>query len=212
MSGFYRKIFNLRMVAVVSAAAIALSCANKLKNIDPDKITDAPTQVIKNMNASQTDKGVMQMRLEAATMERYEMADDSTEEYFPDSFRVLIYNEDGLLETEIVSDKAIHTKSRHDEKWSAFGNVVIRNYIKGEKIETDTLYWNREEEIIHTDCYVRLSSPQSFMQGYGLKSDQRARNAQLLRPFDSYSIISGDSTGSAYVDTVNFIGPKNKIK
>lgn len=196
------------MVAVILTAIIVLSCANKLKNIDSEKISDAPTQVIKNMNASQTDKGVMQMRLEAATMERYEMAEDSTKEYFPDSFTVFIYNEDGLLETEIISDKAMHTKSKNDEKWSAFGNVVITNYIKGEKIETDTLYWNREEQIIYTDCYVKLSSPQSFMQGYGLKSDEKARNAQLLRPFDSYSIISDDSTGSAYIDTVNFIGPK----
>ena len=34
-----------------------------------------------------------------------------------------------------------------------------------------------------------------------------ARDAQLLRPFDSYGILSDDSTGSGYVDTVNFIGP-----
>ena len=73
---------------------------------------------------------------------------------------------------------------------------------------TDTLYWNREEKKIYTDCYVRLYSPQGFMQGYGMESDERARDAQLLRPFDGYGIISNDTTRRVYTDTVNFIGPR----
>ena len=44
------------------------------------------------------------------------------------------------------------------------------------------------------------------MQGYGLDSDERARNANILNPFDSYGIIRSDSS-KVYVDTVNFIGP-----
>ncbi|HIZ88174.1 MAG TPA: LPS export ABC transporter periplasmic protein LptC [Candidatus Coprenecus pullistercoris] len=198
------------MVAVLWTAAIVVSCSNKLKNIDADKIAEAPTQVVLNMDASQTENGMVQMRLAADRMERYETGEKESKEIFPEGFRVLAYNEEGLLETRIVSDQALHTVSGDNEQWSAYGNVVINNFIKGEKIETDTLYWDREKQRIYTDCYVRLSSPQGFMQGYGLESDERARNAQLLRPFDSYGIVSDDSTGSRYVDTVNFIGPNYK--
>ena len=73
---------------------------------------------------------------------------------------------------------------------------------------TDTLYWDREQHRIFTDCHVRLYSPDGFMQGYGLESDERARNARLLRIFDSYGIVQKDSAGTDYVDTVNFIGPR----
>lgn len=199
------------MVAALWTATIAVSsCANKLKSIDADKISDAPTQVVLDMDAAQTENGKVQMRLKAARMERYEDGKDCSREIFPEGFRVLAYNEDGLLETRIVSDQALHTMDGDKEQWSAYGNVVINNYIKGEKIETDTLYWDREKKMIYTDCYVRLSSPQGFMQGYGMESDERARNAQLLRPFDSYGIVSDDSTGNGYVDTVNFIGPNFK--
>ena len=187
-SAFYR---YMMMAAVLPAAAIVVSCGNKLKKIDADKISEAPTQVVLDMDAAQTENGDK----------------DNSREEFSDGFQVLAYNEEGLLETRIVSDEALHTMSDGKEQWSAYGNVVINNYIKGERIETDTLYWDREEKIIFTDCYVRLSSPQGFMQGYGLESDEMARDAQLLRPFDSYGILSDDSTGSGYVDTVNFIGP-----
>lgn len=199
-----------KMAAVVTAAAIAVSCSNKIDNIDADKILQAPTQVVLNMDASQTKNGKIQMRMSAKRMERFEYGEKENSEFFPEGFNVMAYNEDGFLETQITSDKAIHETKNKNEKWSAYGNVVINNYIKGERIETDTLYWDREKQRIFTDCYVKLSSPQGFMQGYGLESDEMARNAYLLRPFDSYGIIDNDSTGTKYKDTVNFIGPEYK--
>lgn len=195
------------MVAVLWAATITVSCSHKLKSIDSDEISEAPTQVVLDMDASQTENGVMQMRLVAMRMERYEDPGGDTEEIFPEGFNVMAYNEKGLLETQIVSDEARHTVTDGKEQWSAYGNVVINNFLKGERITTDTLYWDREKGTIYTDCLVRLYSPQGFMQGYGMESDERARNARLLRPFDSYGILSDDSTGTGYVDTVNFIGP-----
>ena len=195
------------MVAVLWAATIAVSCSNKLRSIDADKISEAPSQVVLDMDAAQTENGVVQMRLVARRMERYEEDKDVSRGVFPEGFKVLAYNEEGLLETQIVSDEALRTVDGEKEQWSAYGNVVINNYLNGQKMETDTLYWDREKKMIYTDCYVRLSSPDGFMQGYGMESDERARDAQLLRPFDGYGIISDGSTGSGYVDTVNFIGP-----
>ena len=92
------------------------------------------------------------------------------------------------------------------ESWEAFGNVVVQNIIKQEVMETDTLYWDRKNEEIYTDCYVKLHSPQGFMQGYGMRSDQRARNSIILNPFDNFAFIVQDST-EVLIDSVNFIGP-----
>ncbi len=198
----------IRMVAALWTATIAVSCGNKLKNIDAESISEAPTQVVLNMDAAQTENGMMQMRLTAPRMERYERGEGESSELFPDGFNVLAYNEEGLLETQIVSEKAEHTVNDSTEQWSAYGNVVITNYLEGQRIMTDTLYWDREQHRIFTDCHVRLYSPDGFMQGYGLESDERARNARLLRIFDSYGIVQKDSAGTDYVDTVNFIGPR----
>ena len=198
-----------KMIATASAVAfIVYSCKGKLQQSDDINLDEIPVQSVRDMFVVQSENGLLQMRMEADLMERYEN-DTVSYELFPEGFAVFGYNEEGLLETEITSDNARHEKFEKGglETWAAFGNVVVKNVINRERMETDTLYWDREKKMIYTDCYVRLSSPDGFMQGYGMESDERARDAQLLRPFDGYGIISDDSTGSGYVDTVNFIGP-----
>ena len=129
-------------------------------------------------------------------MERYDN-DSLSCELFPTGFKVYAYNELGELETQIVSDVAKHTttkdKDNKVETWEAFGNVVITNIKKNEKLQTDTLYWDREKGSIYTHSLVKMYSPQGFMQGYGMESDEMARNAHILRPFDSYGIIRRDT-------------------
>jgi len=90
--------------------------------------------------------------------------------------------------------------------WEAYGNVVVRNVMKDETMETDTLYWDRTSKEIYTDCYIRMYSPDGFMQGFGMRSDERARNAVIQRPFNSYGVVVKDST-EVIIDTANFIGP-----
>ena len=118
------------------------------------------------------------------------------------------------LETTIFADAARHDKPasgsrRSGEVWSAFGDVVVRNIVQQETMETDTLYWDSEAKEIWTDCYVKMSSPSGYMQGYGMRSDEMARNAILMRPFDNEFLIQNDTT-AVLVDSVNFIGPRVK--
>ena len=44
------------------------------------------------------------------------------------------------------------------------------------------------------------------MQGKGMRSDDRARNATLLSVFDSFGVTEDDSS-KVLIDSVNFIGP-----
>ena len=76
-------------------------------------------------------------------------------------------------------------------------------------METDTLYWDQKNERIYTHCYVRMYSPDGFMQGYGMESDQRARSSILYNNFNNYAIIVKDTT-QVLIDSVNFIGPFQK--
>lgn len=199
----------IQMVVIAFAVTtFVVSCKGE-EQTEPVDLSKVPVQVVEGMNAVQTKDGVLQMRMEAQLLQRFE-SDTVSYELFPSGFDVYAYNEEGLLETQIKSQIARHTVIKEGkekkEKWEAFGNVVISNFIKGERLETDTLYWDREKGRIFTHCFVKMFTPQGFMQGYGLDSDERARNANIMRPFDSYGIIRQDST-KVYVDTVNFIGP-----
>jgi len=196
------------MIATAAAVAfIVFSCKGKLADADHLDLSSTPVQTLDSMFAVRTKNGVVMMRIEADLMERYEN-DSSSFESFPKGIAVYNYTEEGLLETTMFADNARHETRKFDnmEKWSAFGNVVIQNVIKQETMETDTLYWDQLKEEIYTDCYVRMYSPDGFMQGYGMRSDQNARNSVILRPFNSFGVVVQDTT-VVMIDSINFIGP-----
>lgn len=193
----------------IAVAFVVFSCKGKLARTDSKLKEDTPVQTVRNMFIVQTQNGGLQMRMEADLMERYDK-DTVSYELFPEGIAVYGYDEEGRFETEIVADNARHmTYKDGRESWQAFGNVVVKNHIKSEVMETDTLYWDQKNEKLYTNCYVRIYSPDGFLQGYGMESDQRARNSVLLKPFNSYAIVVQDST-DVLIDSANFIGPLQK--
>ena len=197
------------MATALAVAFVVYSCKGKLAEADAVNMDEMPMQTVDDMFIVQSKNGVIQMRAQAPLMEKYEK-DSLSYELFPEGFFVYGYADDGLLETEIIADNAKHVKHDNgEETWSAFGNVVVKNLINQEVMETDTLYWDQKNEKIYTHCYVRMYSPKGFLQGYGMESDQRARNSIIFKPFNSYGIVVQDTT-QVLIDSVNFIGPMRK--
>ena len=195
------------MIATAAAVAfVVYSCKGKLGEAKSLVLSETPVQTVDNMFIVQSENGKIQMRAVADLMEKYER-DTLSYELFPKGFSVYGYTDEGLLETEIIADNAKHMKYEDGrESWEAYGNVIVKNLIKQEVMETDTLYWDQKNEKIYTHCYVKMYSPSGFMQGYGMESDQRARNSIIFNPFNSYGIVVEDST-RVVIDSVNFIGP-----
>lgn len=201
----------LQMLATASAVAfVVFSCKGNLSEAEKLDLDKIPLQVVDNMFYVQSENGLVKMRVESPRMEVYEH-DTLSYDLFPAGIHVYGYSEDGMLETTIDALQARHDKTPDGarDKWSAYGDVVIHNIIKQETMKTDTLYWDSKEHEIWTDCYILMYSPSGTMQGYGMRSDEMARNAILMRPFDNEFIITSDSTQVA-VDSVNFVGPMLK--
>ena len=201
-----------RIASVAALAILFVACKGKLAKAEALDVSRTPVQTVDDMFGVQTKNGDVVLRIEASLMERY-VNDTSVYESFPKGLAIYGYADEGVLETVIVSDDARHIqkkrrpgRSQEDEIWEAFGNVVIHNVLKQETMETDTIYWNQAKKEIYTHCYVKMYSPQGFLQGYGMRSDDHARNAILLEPFNGYGYTVRDTT-AVVVDSVNFIGP-----
>ncbi len=199
-----------KMIATASAVAfVVYSCKGKLAEAESLVLSETPVQTVNDMFIVHSENGHIQMRAEADLMQRFEN-DSLSYELFPEGFSVFGYTDEGMLETEIEADNAKHVQYKDGrETWEAYGNVVVKNLINQEVMETDTLYWDQKEEKIYTHCYVRMYSPDGFSQGYGMESDQRARDSKLFNPFNSYGFVVKDTT-QVVVDSVNFVGPFKK--
>ena len=195
------------MASALALAFVVYSCKSNLSEADKLDLNKTPLQTVEDMFYVKTENGRLSMRVESPRMEVYEH-DTIAFDLFPSGIRVFAYADDGTLETTIVANQARHDKypkHQEDELWSVFGNVVVRNILRKQTMETDTLYWDSKTHEIWTDCYIKLSSPDGFMQGTGMRSDEMARNAILMHPFDNEFLLGRDST-KVVIDTVNFIG------
>ena len=196
------------MIATASAVAfIVFSCKGKLSEAERLNLAETPVQTVDSMFVVQTRNGGIQMRVAADVMERYEN-DTCSYELFPKGLHTFAYTDGDMLETVLHSNNAKHFKSKKstEEYWSAFGNVVVQNVINQQTLETDTLYWDQANKEIYTDCYVRMFSNDGFLQGFGMRSDEMARNARIFKAFNSDLVVVQDST-KVIIDSVNFIGP-----
>lgn len=204
---------HMTFIIAASAAIMLYTSCKEEETSEPIDTEITPVQVVRDMAFIQSDWGSSVMKMNARTMQHFAFVKDSmaqSYDFYPDGFHVNLYTLDGALETEINSQQAKHVTTAGKEQWSAFGNVVIINHIKEQKVETDTVYWDQSNHMIRTDCYVRMSSPQGVMQGYGLESDEKAENAVVLKPFDSYSVMRDSSDVYINTDTLNFMGPRKK--
>lgn len=191
-------------------ASSFVSCRQGIAKAEKLDLGKTPLQSIDDVFAVQSRNGLLEMRLEATRMEHYD-SDSLEYDYFPEGISVYSYTAEGLLESVIVSDKAVHKSPKKenktsDEVWEAYGNVVLHNVINKETMETDTIYWDQTRKEIYTDCYVKVYSPDGFMQGYGMRSDDRMQNWKLNSSFNNYVYVVKDTT-AVIIDSVNFIGP-----
>ena len=196
------------MMATASAVAFILfSCKSKLSQADKLDLAKIPLQKVDSMYLVQTKNGMIEMRVVTGEMQHFEN-DTMSCDVFPDGMNVYAYTDDEVLESTIVSDEASHftNKNTKEEIWKAYGNVVVKNIVKNQTMESDTIYWDQTAKEIYTDCYVRLYSDDGFIQGYGMRSDERARNAIILNPFNNFGVVVKDTT-AVIIDSVNFIGP-----
>lgn len=200
------RIFRMTATAF-TVALIVLSCKSKLKAAEDLDMSKSPLQEVDSMYLIQSKNGAVTLRVFANVMERFDN-DSVTYETFPMGLNVYSYGDDGVLESTIRSDNAMHKKNKRSgvEMWQAFGNVVVRNLVNHQTMQSDTIYWDRTRHEIYTDCYIRMYSPDGFIQGYGMRSDEKARNAMITRPFNNYAVVVKD-TNEVIIDTANFIGP-----
>ena len=64
--------------------------------------------------------------------------------------------------------------------WEVRDSVVAINE-NNEILKTELLFWDEPNELIYTDKYVRITTEDQIVRGYGLESDPRFRKWIIKR-------------------------------
>jgi LPS export ABC transporter protein LptC len=167
-----------RLNAITALIAIALSfisCEKKAGNYPKIDIMTLPSLTRKDFSTVSTDSGKIQLILSAPIMESYEKTETPYTE-FTSGINVQFYDGHEKPVASVTSKYAKYTDNKN--LWELQDSVVAVNEA-GEKLETELLFWDQKKDLIYTDRFVKITTEDQIVQGYGLESDTRLSTRRI---------------------------------
>jgi LPS export ABC transporter protein LptC len=161
-------------VFVILALCI-ISCEKKTDTIQKIDILTLPSLTAKDFKTTYTDSGKVELVLSAPIMERYEKAETPYSE-FRSGINVWFYDKH---KDPVASVKANYAKFIENKNlWELHDSVVAVNEA-GDRLETELLFWDQKKALIYTDRFVKITTEDQIIQGYGLESDPRLSKRRI---------------------------------
>jgi LPS export ABC transporter protein LptC len=143
------------------------ACKNDIQVIRSLDVVDTlPEMSAKDIQIFYSEKGKVQIKLVSPTLITKE--EEETELIFPDGFMVYFYDTLMNVTSTITADYGISYQKK--KLMEARHNVVVVNTEKGETLNTEELFWDRNREVIYSDKFVRITSGEQVINGEGLYS------------------------------------------
>jgi len=203
------KVYNYVVALFLSATAIVSCKDNAIKTVMLDDENKPPSVEMVNLDVAYTEAGRTKMLLQAPLLQRFLFVDDPYS-VFPHGFHVQFFSDSEELESQITADYALY-KEKPVELWLATGNVMVINFLKNQRLYTDTLYWNRVEQSIFTNAPVRIITEDGIINGRdGMTSDERFTNYEIRRVGESRYYF--DDTPDQPADTISTVIPETLVQ
>ena len=165
-------------VLILIVSIVFFSCENDIKQINAiTERTVFPTQTAENLTVLRSDSGIIIARIHADEIKVYS---DIKEPYtiFPKGLKVETFKKFPKVESSIYAEYAIY----YDKKglWIARSNVKTQN-AKGEKLNTEELFWNEKKKIIYSDKFSKITTEDGVLYGKnGFTADQNFSKWKLI--------------------------------
>lgn len=172
-------------IAILLGLAMFFSCSPDLETVETiTRKDELPAEAAENLRILYSSHGRTQMIMEAPEMERYEGDEPYME--LPQGF-IMSFFDEFMNETSRISAKyAIQYEK--DDLIDARNDVVVENMETLEKLNTEQLIWDRKNEKIYSDKFVKVTSGEDVLYGEGFESDDRFTSWSIEDIWGSFSV------------------------
>lgn len=165
---------NMSITIVLGAVVMLLlfsSCNGKKKALGA-AITERdslPVMATVGVTTHISDSGVVRYRVDT---EEWLIYDRKNPSYWAFEKGVYLEQFDSVahVDASIKADTAYYYDKQR--LWKLIGNVDIKNR-KGEKFNTELLYWNEATQKVYSDEFIRIEQPDRIITGHGFDSNQQ---------------------------------------
>ena len=182
-------------ITIVLGAVVMLlllsSCSGSKKELGA-AITERdslPVMDTRGVTTLVSDSGVTRYRINT---EEWLVFDRKNPSYWAFEKGVYLEKFDSLFQVEasIKSDTAYYYDKQ--KLWKLMGNVHIQN-LKGEKFDTDLLYWDQNKQKVYSDRFIRIEQPDRIITGRGFESNQQMTVYTINQPEGIFYVDEEDT-------------------
>ena len=143
-----------------------------------------------------SDSGVIRYRVNA---EEWKVYDRKSPSYWSFEKGVYVEKFDSLFQVEasIKADTAYYYDKQ--KLWKLISNVHIQN-LKGEKFDTELLFWDQNKQKVYSDKEVRIEQPDQIIYAVGFESNEQLTKYTFFKTNGIFHI--DEDTGTAPADTL----------
>lgn len=142
----------------------------------------------KNIEVTFSDSGKVQAKLWGIQLNRFSGGDPYTE--FPKGFKVCMYDSVMRIETTISGNYG--KRKDYARIMEARGNVVVRNELKKQQLNTEFLTWDENKRKIYSNTNVKITTDNMVLFGDGLESNESFTDYTISNPHGQM-IVKKDS-------------------
>lgn len=126
-----------------------------------------------------SDAGITSFEIFAKTLNKY--IGDTTYTDCPDGILIYAYDEYGEKQSMLKADYAINVEV--PSRMEATKNVVIKDLIKNETIETEQIIWDKDKQKIYSVMPVKQTKGDGTVNyGDGFESDEHFTKYRVFNP------------------------------
>ncbi|MFW5879191.1 MAG: LPS export ABC transporter periplasmic protein LptC [bacterium] len=191
MKFIYNKLFfkyTAKSITVLLWIVMLFSCQTDLETISLiTKVDESPIESAFDVKIIYSEYANVKMILESPKMDKYEGEKQYLE--MPEGVNVVFFDSLGNESSSLKANYAINYEE--DNIMEAHNDVVVVNE-KKEKLNTEFLVWDKEQAIIYTDKFVKITTGDEVLFGDGFESDERFEQWVIKKPRGVFSVETGD--------------------
>lgn len=182
-SSLYREnaitFFISGIIAVVLFSTILPSCKNDVQTVlSLDVVDTLPEMSARDIEILYSEKAKVQIKLVSPLL--ISKTEEEPLLLFPKGFTVFFYDSAMNLKSTITAEYGISYEKK--KLMEARINVVVENLEKGQKLNTEELFWDRGKQIIYSNKFVKLTSSETVIMGDGLTSTEPFEELVITHP------------------------------
>jgi len=163
----------LSFLFLLTVCCIAAGCQRE-ENKEPGTADDEdfskiPGMVTTDVSMLVSDSGVIRYHANTPIWYTYNLDAKKSYWYFPEGIELQQLDEELQPAGKLQADTAYHFEK--EQQWHLIGNVRVSNN-KGEKFNTEELYWDMKKHTVYSDSFIHIERNRDILEGFGFNSNE----------------------------------------